>query len=575
MARRKPMPRLLHDKAPSESPLTLQPSRYDAPRRIRNTIMDFSSLNLPADVRLALAEAFWMHYGALSERVLYLRWWHLNIFCRFVDECAKIASLADINGDLLVRYVEWLNSQCRSDGRPLTKSTRSTSYSTLRTMLLWLERCRPDILNGIEYPENPFPRRNYESRPAPKMSARALRALLRACEADIREIRARRVAANAERAGADGSLSTLGGLLNHIDQHFDGIVPVAQTLQRRGMFSARKALARFGGQKGVEPCLYPRSEALLPYYLAILIHTAGNPGAIAAIKSDCLQSLPLLQDRKALVWFKSRSSQMQRRTFSATDDFEPPSLVKEILQWNRRLRPMASDEHRDRLFLFKGKKGITVLTTHNLRHPLKQFLERHELAHFSFASIRPSVLESFYRASGDLRKTQSLANHAHLATTIGYVDTPLVKAKNDTRIASLQGALIDHVEQRDDAAFVESTPALRTEPPAGSVATLFGFDCRNPFEGIAKGSRPGELCTNFLGCFTCPNAVIANDSATLARLLQARDHLRASERTLHPARWRAVYKPHLQILEQDILTRFSADQQGVGESADASASAAA
>ncbi len=53
--------------------------------------------------------------------------------------------------------------------------------------------------------------------------------------------------------------------------------------------------------KQVEPYLYPRTESLLPYYLAILIHTAGNPDPIAELDRDCLQPLPLLDDREALV----------------------------------------------------------------------------------------------------------------------------------------------------------------------------------------------------------------------------------------------------------------------------------
>ncbi len=63
-----------------------------------------------------------------------------------------------------------------------------------------------------------------------------------------------------------------------------------------------------------------------------------------------------------------------------------------------------------------------------------------------------------------------------------------------------------------------------------------------------------------MGCFTCPNAIITPDPASVARLLQARDHLRAAASTLHPARWRAVYAPLLQILEEDILPRFAAQE---------------
>jgi hypothetical protein len=39
--------------------------------------------------------------------------------------------------------------------------------------------------------------------------------------------------------------------------------------------------------------------------------------------------------------------------------------------------------------------------------------------------------------------------------------------------------------------------------------------------------------------------------------MQAREHLRAAAASIHPARWQALYAPPLQILEQDILPRFS------------------
>lgn len=94
--------------------------------------------------------------------------------------------------------------------------------------------------------------------------------------------------------------------------------------------------------------------------------------------------------------------------------------------------------------------------------------------------------------------------------------------------------------------------------PAGTAVSLFGFNCKDPLAGIAPGTRVGELCHHFLGCFTCPNAVITAEPTSLARLLEARDHLCLSATYLHPARFEAIYAPLLKILEEDILTRFSA-----------------
>jgi hypothetical protein len=69
-----------------------------------------------------------------------------------------------------------------------------------------------------------------------------------------------------------------------------------------------------------------------------------------------------------------------------------------------------------------------------------------------------------------------------------------------------------------------------------------------------------------MGCFTCPNAVITPEPLTMARLLQAHDHLRAAAATLHPARWQASYAPQLCILEEDILPRFAAREIASAES---------
>ncbi len=558
--RRQPMPRVLPGKATVARHEGTRPARHDAPRLVRRTIVDFTTLRLPEDVRLALAEAFWSHVGIQSERCIHTQWFHIKTFDRFACELGALSGLADLHRDLLARYVEWLNAQCRPGGQPWSKWSRAGAYTGLRKLLQWLERCRPELIASIEYPFNPFPWRNRDGQPRSKTPARELRAILKACEKDIAQLRAMREAATAQRAAADGTLGTLGGLLQHIDRHCGGIVPTAHQLSRAGQYPLRRALARFGGAKQVEPYLYPRAESLLPYYLAILIHAAGNPDPIAELERDCLQPLPLLDDRQTLVWFKARANSIQRRTFGITDRFEPPALVREILEWNERLRPLAAVGQRDRLFLYKGKHAVSMLSSSMVKHMLKPFCKRHGLPRFSLASIRPGVLSSFYRASGDLRRTSSVANHAHLATTVRYVEMPEVQAQHRTRIAALQSAFIGHLEQRRSP--VTAAPAVAHEPraalPPGELVSMFGFGCTDPLAGTAPGTHRGELCTNFMGCFTCPNAIITPDPSTVARLLQARDHLRVAATTLHPARWQTFYAPQLRILEEDILPRFGA-----------------
>ena len=543
--------------------------RIDAPRRVRHTVIDFSTLPLPPDIRLALADAFWNHFGVRSAQQIQVLWQHLRVFVRFAVESGSLQSLSDVHHDLLARFIEWLNRQCRANGEPWSKSSRAGPYLTLRSLLRWLARCRPGVLGELHFPFNPFPWRNRDSGRVQRLPARNLRAILKACERDITALRALRERGERERAefGSTDPAGSLGELLRAIDQRYGGIVPPRKILSGTGHRSVVRGLTRYGGTKQVEPYLYPRAESLLPYYLAILIHTAGNPQPIAELSCDCLRPVPLLDDRQVLVWTKRRAGTTQRRSFRTTAAFEPPALVRELIEWTRRLRPHATGSARAQLLLFKGARGVNVLSTAFAKALIRSdFRPRHELPHFSLASIRPSVLSAFYRASGDLLEVKAVANHQQLGTTVRYVEAPEVEAQHRVRVAALQRAFIGHISranpegERVVSITPQVSPSLAPAAPRRPAVSMFGFDCKDPLAGVAPGTRQGELCANFLGCFTCPNAIITADAASLARLLQARDHLRTAAARIHPARWETVYAPLLRILEEDVLTRFAASE---------------
>ncbi len=539
----------------------------DAPRRVRNTVINFTALALPPDVRLALAEAFWSHFGAHSTASVLTRWYYIKTFDRFAQESHIIGSVADLNTELLARLIEWLNRQTSASGKPWGRNTRAAMFGTVRTLLRWIERCKRGVINNIEYPFNPFPYRNRDSAARSKPGPRELRAILAACEEDIARSRATRATARAARITDEHNAGTLGWLLAHIDQHHQGVIPSSDRLARAGGYPLYRALQAQGGSTEVERYLYPNAESLVPYYLAIVIHTAGNPDAIISLRRDCLQPVPLLDDRQALVWAKPRAGRMQRRTFKSSDPFEPPALVAELVEWNQHLQALVSPALRDRLFLHKNKFRFTALSGYTARRQVQAFCQRHRLPRFSLSSLRPAVLTSFYRATGDLRRVGALANHAHLSTTVRYVQTPEVEAQHRVRVAALQSAFIGHLEKTDatDHRKKDTMCRGRSQAPAGKVISMFGFDCADPMAGVAPGTHPGQMCTHFMGCFTCPNAIITSDAATVARLLQARDHFRDAQASLHPARWDAFYAPQLRILDEDILPRFDAAAVAAGQ----------
>ena len=163
---------------------------------------------------------------------------------------------------------------------------------------------------------------------------------------------------------------------------------------------------------------------------------------------------------------------------------------------------------------------------------------------FAIAAIRPTVLTAVYRASGNLLTVKEVANHQHLSTTIDYVRGPEAASHHRTRVAALQSAFLGHIERPLEPEGEIMGPRESRCVPTGKAVSMFGFDCKDPYSGIAPGSHAGDLCNYFLGCFTCPNAIVTPDPASLARLLKARDHLRSASAYLHPSRssrsWRRI-----------------------------------
>lgn len=91
VARQERMSRVLPRTIPRAARI---PECIDAPRRVRRTVIDFLALPLPPDVRVALADAFWNHFGVRSPQQIMTLWAHIKVFVRFAVESASLGSLA-------------------------------------------------------------------------------------------------------------------------------------------------------------------------------------------------------------------------------------------------------------------------------------------------------------------------------------------------------------------------------------------------------------------------------------------------------------------------------------------------
>jgi hypothetical protein len=91
----------------------------------------------------------------------------------------------------------------------------------------------------------------------------------------------------------------------------------------------------------------------------------------------------------------------------------------------------------------------------------------------------------------------------------------------------------------------------------GDFSTGF-CNCRDPLNSPQPGQRKGHICTLFLACLSCPNALYFLED--LPRVIALRDHLISIRDTMNKQAWADLYEDSLKILNDDIIGAFSEKQ---------------
>lgn len=500
---------------------------------------------------------------------------------RFLDEHdparEAVRSARDIDTALLRAYVAWL------DRRPLAVGTRDRLWSTVKQVLAWMRRHRPDLVQPeLELPVNPFPGRYKQARPRAALARIELDAVLRACRAEIEASWADFETGRAliEAAGCHAAahaperldLKDFGVLLALLVERYGGFAPNRERPDPADAMHGRvcHAVAAHGGLARVSRFLHATADALVPYLTAIAAQTFANPEALRNLRRDCMIEHVVLEGRWLVTWHKGRARRVQRRSFLRDRGLSVPNLIDRVLALTAPLVSHAPAAERDRLFLCgatRGPRRVGLIGDNHTAELVHDFGVRHDLRGvdgaplaLTLACFRPTGLALAHAALGhDVAKTQVLANHASAATTTRYVHRPAIRAAQATGLARLQARFVAAVR---DGGWVTETgdgtvPDAAVRVDAGN-ATASGFTCTDPLAGVAPGQRKGRLCTAWLGCFTCPNAVIPLEADTLARLLCMRDALAQAHGRMALDRWHLLYAPKLEILERDVLPRFPA-----------------
>ncbi|GBQ81703.1 hypothetical protein AA0311_2679 [Asaia bogorensis NBRC 16594] len=439
----------------------------------------------------------------------------------------------------------------------------------------------------LEIPKNLYPSKASESQPREALRQTELDAVLAACRKDIEASwadfeKGRMLIAQGENAIVEDvrrgniDLRDFGILLAFLAHHHRSLMPRRPVPDAEGnsCWLLAQAIRRHGGNQRISRFLHATAETLIPYMIAIAAQTFANPEALRCFSRDCLSEHVFLDGRVLVTWGKGRSNTVQRRSFLRNRSLSVPNLIDRVMAMTAPLVSHCPPSDREYLFVTAGvlsDRHVRLIPSWTVTRHVHRFAERHDLRNLegkpldlTLASLRATGLTLAHAAlGGDVTKTQALANHAVPDQTRHYINQPTTHADQLAALAHLQGRFVEAV--RSGSVDGEERQAVHGEGSNFAYgghslnASASGFLCADPLGGIAPGQRKGRLCTAWLACFTCPNAVIPLDADTLARLLRTREALVEARSTMVSDRWMLLYAPKLEILERDVLPRFSTE----------------
>jgi len=507
----------------------------------------FSNSMLAAPVIQSLVEGFAQLAGGYSR----------NSAIAFLTSTRRLIAYLELNpqmvaGDVFAPNMLPAYRAAIAEDFSLQTTSKNTTLNCAIRLMKWVHRNRPKVVPyGVCTKGLRFPDENGVNLPH-FLSEEELKSILRACQEDIdfywqKFLDGQRILAGDVKDAGERELSEV---INTILNCGGGIFPTQAQLQKiqKNTPNLMRRINNLGGLLALRQYCFATLASLVPYYISIVAQTAGNADAILLMSRNTLIDHEIFETSKFVTWEKRRGLRTQRREFDTRKRYAPPNLIDDIMKMTDRFVALAPSIHKDRLFLHQGFSIPSLMSRQSLHNYLKDFIEKHALPDFDPSDLRRTSADLHERVGGK-HVAQKVLNHAKVSTTEIYVDKNRKRQEHDKLIHRFQGELLKKVSGITD----EGTVLRQYRSEVNT--TTFGFDCKDPFSGIAPGSVQGKLCDKFQMCATCPGAIIVLDDANVvARLLKTKQHLTGFSDIAQQRGWgerfEAVYRPSLNILEK-------------------------
>lgn len=518
---------------------------------------NFSELGLPFNVARGFRRALEADTGHTSLENQIRSFLALKKLSQCLEDLC-IKGKSPLPADTLQRFANWL------DALPIGSAAQST-LTRVQQLALWCERNAPKVFAKHADLTVRKIRKVKLLSAKEGLPEKTIREILRACYEDIERIEKERAQIRRILSGKCESEKEKDFFLLICDLMRVG----RRRLPTRSLYhTARLALERrvndFGGSRVVAPLLYLSPRDVLPFLVAILAQSSGNPESIGRAEAECISRHPIREDLERVVWLKGRGGKEHFADFPKGKRWTAPDLVRRLNALTAELRPRAVRHDRRKLFICYrwhnrsiGKPGAM-----GMLKELRAFIARHSLPPFQFKDLRRAGAQVVQSVRGKVEDAQKHLHHSSASTTQRYTRTQAVADKEDQIVHAHQVQFVQLAKTGTRMGELPETAPSEFSIPTGGMETVFGFRCKDPYSGIAQGSVRGSVCLQFFSCASCPGAFIPLDDVNVvARLLAAMEVLSEARSRAQVEGWwkryEAMYEPTRRLIADTFLPAVS------------------
>lgn len=542
----------------------------------------------------ACATLFWtamQNYASGTRATLRV---NLKVFNYFLNwraeggESQQISKTDEISRELFIEYAAYIELTNQDN----KESTAATRYQVVTHFFRLMQEFTEYLSPDLNIPPNRFSHLHAEENPIENiLNFKDIKLIAEAAKRDIDEIRSNhRRAQELIKEGASneaqarmkpkppGFWKSAGNALYYVI-HVNGMKPVSSVIV---------TILRYNGHptpQKMTSWYAPTSEKyFIPFLVLLFLRTAINVTSIFTLKRDCLSEPVLPLGLTALSFTKPRAGAEPGKElyFPTNQPYGAVDLIRFLLKYTEPWIDYVGEAEKKFLFVYRSRTGgVKAAGNSFAQSSLSYFIARHNLPHFSFDQIRPTVATMIYLQTRDIFRVQRALNHKSIKTTIKYIRGVVVRARHDRELAKGIDAMVEAVigvkhqggvvsvfaEPASEviAAKVEAeelTPESGEEVLSGGCTTLVGR-CKDPTNSPQPGEVKGRVCRSLHACIFCKNCwIFAED---LVKVIIYRNTLLAEKAEMTSRMWNALHGDAVREIEESILPSFPAEMLAKAE----------